>query len=275
MSLLPPPSRLVPDPGLEGSVHLGMPHLVPGGLSETWLLRHLGDAHWQMLARQLGCAPSRITDRAGARVYAAFRHVALEGLRLDAAREDGRLEVRSHLWRLSRTQVLSRHAVMLDGASAGTAILVSAFVRREAASNRRICRVEVPGLADLPDWDGARPAPLALPQVPEAARLPFTPCPAEDFNGAGFLYFSSYVGLAERALFAHAPALALGQTTRLRRIAYHGNIDPGDMVEIWTQIADAPQGGRICTTRLVRAADGVAEGAILAELVALKAPAAP
>lgn len=271
MSLLPPPARLVLDPGLEGSVHLGMPHLVPGGLSETWLLRHLGDAHWRMLARQLGCAPSRIIDRAGARVYAAFRHVSLEGLRLDAAQEDGRLEVRSHLWRLSRTQVLSRHALRLDGAAAGIAILVSAFVRREAASNRRICRVEVPGLADLPEWDGARPAPLVLPQAPEAARLTFTPCPAEDFNGAGFLYFSSYVGLAERALFAHAPRLALAHTTRLRRIAYHCNIDPGDAVEIRTHLADAPQGERTCTTRLVRAADGV----LLAEMVALKAPVAP
>ncbi|QTL04449.1 hypothetical protein J5J86_03645 [Aquabacter sp. L1I39] len=270
MSLLPPPSRLVTDPGLEGSVHLGMPHLVPGGLSETWLLRHLGDVHWQMLARQLGCAPSRITDRTGTRVYAAFRHVTLEGLRLDAAREDGRLEVRSHLWRLSRTQVLSRHALMLDGAAAGTAILVSAFVRREAASNRRICRVEVPGLADLPDWDGARPAPLVLPQAPEAARLTFTPCPAEDFNGAGFLYFSSYVSLAERALFSHAPGLARATTARGRRIAYQGNIDPGDAVDILTHLADA-QGGTLCTTRLVRGGDA----AVLAEMVALRTPAAP
>lgn len=271
MSLLPPPSHLVPDPGLAGSVHLGMPHLVPGGLSETWLLRHLGDVHWQMLARQLGCAPSRIADRTGARVYAAFRHVALEGLRLDAAREDGRLEVRSHLWRLSRTQVLSRHAVALDGAPAGTATLVSAFVRREAASNRRICRVEVPGLADLPEWDGARLAPLALSQAPEAARLTFTPCPSEDFNGAGFLYFSSYVGLAERALFAHAPACAGATTTRTRRVAYHGNIDPGDAVEILTHLAPRAGGTVACTTRLLRPADGT----LLAEMVALKAPAAP
>lgn len=269
MSLLPPLSRLVPDPGLEGSVHLGMPHLVPGGLSETWLLRHLGDAHWQMLARQLGCSPSRIADRSGTRVYAAFRHVSLEGLRLDAAREDGRLAVRSHLWRLSRTQVLSRHALMLDGAPAGTATLVSAFVRREAASNRRICRVEVPGLADLPEWDGARPAPLAVPQAPGGARLAFTPCPAQDFNGAGFLYFSSYVGLAERALFSHAPARAT--VTRSRHIAYHGNIDPGDAVEILTQLADAPHGGTVCATRLIRAGDH----ALLAEMVAVKSPAAP
>ena len=271
MSLLPPPSRLVADPGWTGTVHLGMPHLVPGGLSETWLLRHLGDVHWQMLARQLGCAPSRITDRTGARVYAAFRHVTLEGLRLDAAQEDGRLETRSHLWRLSRTQVLSRHALALDGLPAGSATLVSAFVRREAASNHRICRVEVPGLADLPGWDGARPAPLDPPEAPEGARLTFTPCPSEDFNGAGFLYFSSYVGLAERALFSHAPTTARACTTRLRRIAYHGNIDPGDAVEIVTHLANAPQGGTLCTTRLVRPADG----ATLAEMVALKAYAAP
>lgn len=271
MSLLPPPSRLVADPGWSGTVHLGMPHLVPGGLSETWLLRHLGDVHWQMLARQLGCAPSRITDRTGARVYAAFRHVTLEGLRLDAAQEDGRLETRSHLWRLSRTQVLSRHALALDGVPAGSATLVSALVRREAASNHRICRVEVPGLADLPGWDGARPAPLDLPVAPEGARLTFTPCPSEDFNGAGFLYFSSYVGLAERALFFHAPTTARACTTRLRRIAYHGNIDPGDVVEIATHLSGTPEGGGVCTTRLLRQADGV----MLAQMVALKASATP
>lgn len=271
MSLLPPPSDLVPDPGLAGSVPLGMPHLVPGGLSETWLLRHLGDVHWQMLARQLGCAPSRITDRTGARVYAAFRHVALEGLHLDAAREDGRLETRSHLWRLSRTQVLSRHALALNGVAAGSATLVSAFVRREAASNHRICRVEVPGLADLPAWDGARPPPFPPGDAPPGARLTFTPCPAEDFNGAGFLYFSSYVGLAERGLFAHAPRLACTSTTRQRIITYHGNIDPGDAVEILTHLADDPRGGRICTTQLVRVTDGMR----LAQMVTLKASALP
>ena len=62
-------------------------------------------------------------------------------------------------------------------------------------------------------------------------RLVIDPCPAQDFNGADFLYFSSFqafVDRAEWAFFRPDPRA----TTRRRDIVYHGNIEPGERVAI-------------------------------------------
>ena len=39
---------------LEPHLLIGMPHLTPHGLSETWLMKELGHRHWLMLTRDLG-----------------------------------------------------------------------------------------------------------------------------------------------------------------------------------------------------------------------------
>lgn len=251
----------------EGGVRLGMPHLSPSGLSETWLLKHLGDVHWQMLARQIGRPAAQVADREGSRVYAAFRQVRIEEARFGAAREDERLSLASRLWRLSRTQLLSRHLLEIDGRAAGTVTLVSCFVRRDGHSNRRVSRVDVPGLDGLEAWPGARPEP-ATPMIDhgEAARFTFTPCAGEDFNGAGFLYFSSYVSIAERAAFALDPGRAAVARTVERTVTYHGNMDAGDGVEVVTQVRPAAPGHWRLDAQLRRTMDG----ALLAEIATVK-----
>lgn len=229
MSLLLPLHRIASRPEHVSQVRLGMPHLTLNGLSETWLLKELGDIHWQVLAQSLGRPAAGIADRDGNRVYAAFRIVRVEDARFAEAREDESLSVRSSLWRLSRTQVISRHNLSISGHAVGRVTLVSAFIRREGGSNHKVCRVEVPGLSQLPAWDGPQPA--AMPPRPQDAPddegLLFLPCPGEDFNGAGFLYFSSYVAIAERAAFALHPDWGIGAATVERTVCYYGNVDAG------------------------------------------------
>lgn len=271
MSLVAPPHRLVAEPAREGRVRLGMPHLALRGLSEGWLMKQLGDVHWQMLAERLGRPPSAVEDREGNRVYAAFRQLRLEAARLHLAREDDALLLRSRLWRLSRTQLISQHRLAIGGEAVGgeglgTVTLVSAFIRREGGSNRRVCRVEVPGLAELPLWEGFQPEPP--PQAAEEGEaLPdfaFTPCPVEDFNGAGFLYFPAYAGIAERALHAARPALALASHPRERLVRFHANIDPGDSVRVTTRlIAAAAAAGQLQVRSLLHR---VSDDALMAEI---------
>jgi probable biosynthetic protein (TIGR04099 family) len=63
-------------------------------------------------------------------------------------------------------------------------------------------------------------------------RLVIDPCPAQDFNGADFLYFSSFQAFVDRAEWAFFRPLDPRTTTRRRDLVYHGNIEPGDRVAI-------------------------------------------
>lgn len=267
MSLVLPLHRVAIDPGRRTSVRLGMPHLTPNGLSETWLLKELGDVHWQLLAQKIGRPAAEIEDREGKRVYAAFRHVQVEGARFAEAREDARLGINSSLWRLSRTQILSRHALSMDERPAGSVTMVSAFIRRDGHSNHRVSRVEVPGLSELPACGpatyGAEEPP---PDMSSARSFLFTPCPGEDFNGAGFLYFSSYVGITERAAWALHPARARDAVTLECTIAYHGNIDMGEDVRVTMAEGQAAPGRWLTHAVLSRETDG----ACLARIKTLK-----
>ena len=66
--------------------------------------------------------------------------------------------------------------------------------------------------------------------VASEGREVFRPCPAQDFNGAGFLYFPSFSAFVDRtewALFGHG-----ARTTVARDVVYHGNIDVGETVVV-------------------------------------------
>jgi probable biosynthetic protein (TIGR04099 family) len=62
-------------------------------------------------------------------------------------------------------------------------------------------------------------------------RLVIDPCPAQDFNGADFLYFSSFQAFVDRAEWAFLRPNPRA-TTRRRDIVYHGNIEPGERVAV-------------------------------------------
>lgn len=64
------------------------------------------------------------------------------------------------------------------------------------------------------------------------ARMVIDPCPAQDFNGADFLYFASFQAFVDRTAWAFFRHLGHRATTRRRDIVYHGNIEPGQRVAV-------------------------------------------
>lgn len=223
-------------------VRLGMPQLGPKGLSEAWLLRELGDRHWRGLSSHLGRRPSDLKDQDGHRVYAAFRSIRMEGLALGRAGEDGLFEVTTSLARLSRTQVLSTHSLFVDHHPVGSVTMVTAFVRREApGQNARVSRALVEGLETLPHVEAPDALVRPVPEMsggpgPRAGEVAFTPCPDEDFNGAGFLYFPSYVAFANRASSSVFGRSFGSGALQGRRVAYFGNVDEGIPIIVRVEI---------------------------------------
>lgn len=236
-------------PALSGRAVLGMPHLCLGGLSETWLLKECGHRHWFLLAQAAGRVVPDFQDAAGTPIYAAFVAVTVRDARLDAAYEHDELGFSSRLTRTSRTQFMSVHRLAVRGRPVGEVVMTSVFVKRmEPGLNRSIARVEVadlPPVAPMPECAGYATTVAALRRghwaehlgvvrADAAAlhRLIVDPCPAQDFNGADFLYFSSFQAFVDRAEWAFLPRRNPRATTRRRDIVYHGNIEPGERVAV-------------------------------------------
>jgi len=235
-----PPQSVVPD-----TVILGMPHLCTNGLSEIWLLKELGHRHWFLLAEAAGQSAPDFRDENGSRVYAAFRAVSIAGGDFSAAAENDLLSLTSRLLRVSRTQVESRHSLAIDGRSIGTVGMVSTFIRRDASgSNRSVARIAVDGLPAIGKEihrqrfdattgsrieSGAEPS---LRRIADTASFTVDPCPSQDFNGAGLLYFTSFIAFVDRAEWRFDRSLALTATTIEREVIYRGNTDPGETLRV-------------------------------------------
>jgi probable biosynthetic protein (TIGR04099 family) len=234
-------------PALPDALVLGMPHLCTTGLSETWLLKECGHRHWFLLARAAGLPVPDFRDPRGEPIYAAFLAVSVRDAAFDSVREHDRLVFASQLARISRTQFMSLHQCTVADRSIAEIVLTSAFVRREhKGKNRSVARIEVPGLP------APRPDPRAVAYAAETAtlranrwhthlgfardkttvidRYMLDPCPAQDFNGADFLYFASFQAFVDRAEWTFFRPHAPFPVTRRRDIVYRGNIDPGERV---------------------------------------------
>lgn len=270
-----------------GSVTLGMPHLCLGGLSETWLLKELGHRHWLLLADAAGMSVPEFEDVTGERVYAAFTTLEISNAAFAELGEHDVVDIRSRLSRLSRTQFRSVHRLtrVSDGQSVGMVELVSSFVKRtRAGSNHSLARVHIPGMAAVAQSDFARSAAGVAAAVrsgswsvcdgfhradaQELARITIDPCPSQDFNGADFLYFSSFQAFIDRAEWSFFRELNVVAATERRRIVYMGNIEPGERIAVvlrashrradrlahWCQILreDATSLAHVFTTRLIR-----------------------
>jgi probable biosynthetic protein (TIGR04099 family) len=229
------------------AVVLGMPHLCTNGLSETWLLKECGHRHWLLLAEAAGLAAPDFRDPAGDPIYAAFLSVSVRDAAFDTVREHDRLVFASRLARISRTRFMSAHRLVVSGRPVGEIAMISTFVRRaQRGKNHGIARIEVPALRglELDHESVARAAEItALRSNHWDAHLGFErskatvidrflldPCPGQDFNGADFLYFASFLAFVDRAEWSFFRQQVPLPTTRRRDIVYRRNIDLGERV---------------------------------------------
>ncbi len=57
---------------------INMPQMALNGLSESWLMKEIGDCHWHMLCEDLGLKSNEIFDEDDNRLYAAFVRIKTE-----------------------------------------------------------------------------------------------------------------------------------------------------------------------------------------------------
>jgi probable biosynthetic protein (TIGR04099 family) len=266
--------RLRPPAALQQHYCAGMPQLGLYGLSENWLLKECGHLHWLAIARAQGMQRPAFADAAGHRSYAALTAVHLREAQLDALGENAPFSLSVRATSPGRARHFSAQTLRSGTLRAARVELLSAFVRRDGGSNRSIVRAPVegtgngdPALADAALSLQARArlfrsgegvARMGLQPVAHGEALcaaAFTPCPHNDFNGAGLLYFASFQALADRAelaCFGLRPAI-----TSERELYFYGNIDPGETVRVELLAAREDAADLAHWWRVRRSADGV------------------
>jgi len=245
-----------------GSLRLGMPHLGMVGLSEEWLLRHLGHIHWEMLEHATLQRSPAWADGGGRRLYASFVALEVSGSLLSTAREGDEARIECALERIGTSVYASRHQLTVAGRPDKACVeMVTIFVRRldsvdnaifeRASDGPTIARGPAPTRRPLSLLDDHRELRRIRASSPVMAQETYPLRAHEDFNAAGMVYFANYPRFVNRLLLA-ADSVVTARALRRRRCFYYGNLNHGDLVCAESLCTD----GLAATTRLRRLPDG-------------------
>jgi probable biosynthetic protein (TIGR04098 family) len=266
----PPRERAGAGARLHEAVELGMPEMALSGLSESWLMKALGDWHWRMTAASLGTRTVDMRDGSGARLFPAFTRIRFVSSAPLAAYEEGeRLGIDAALTRYGSGIFFSRIAI--DGGSGRTimAELMSSFASRPGTdgSARALRRGEpvlpdpcdVPAHFEMPSFgvEFARRRLAKDAARPVLARAPYALVPHYDINGLGLLYCAAYPLIADTCQMrarADGDAWAARTSTIERDVCYFANADGRSPLE-WRLYSDEAGDG-LATEASIARSDG-------------------
>lgn len=267
---------------LTETVELGMPQMAMSGLSESWLLKFLGDCHWRMVADALATRTVDIRDSLGNRLYPAFTRLRfLASAPLASFEEGERLHIGASLSRHGGSIFFSRVAMAGDNGRAIEAELMSSFTyRAEGGGNAQLLR----GQPLLPE-PCAAPAHVQMPAfgagyarlrrarneaAPVLSAAPYALMPQYDINGVGLLYYAAYPMIADVCQMrarGEGSAWAAATSTVERDICYFANADVNARLE-WRLRRDAAGDGLRTEASIVRD-DGVVMALVTSRKVAV------
>lgn len=254
------------------SYSVNMPQMAMGGLSESWLLKELGDLHWSMIASGLGSQSSSIVDGSGNRLYATFTRISyLLQASMATIAENSSLELHGSISRFGAGTFISDIGLKQELAP-GAARLMSNFSRRGNADNTSLLKGQPTIPANCPVPEIALPAFMLeyrdrRSTVPDASLFnsEYDIIPFHDINGVGLLYFAAYPIISDICSLRYFAGFA-GFSTTSRDIYYFANTDAGDglifRIHRWTLAGSVLD----TETSLSRKSDG----ALIAYLVTRK-----
>lgn len=270
-----PAVQAVSNTGERRGYILNMPQMALSGLSESWLFKELGDMHWSMITRGLGCPSSELKDGAGDRLYATFTRISVALDRpLAGYRENAPFALKGSISRFGAGVFFSD----VEIGTGGRARIMSSFSRRgEADSNMSLLKGQpdippdcaIAALAEQPEFgEEYRARRSARPSSP-LFETEYEIIPQHDINGVGLLYFAAYPIIADICEMRHGGTeIAYRHSTRKRDVFYFSNCDPHETVIHRLHVWQADETGLRIESSLSRKADG----ALMAYLATTKEP---
>jgi probable biosynthetic protein (TIGR04098 family) len=266
------PTAPTPSEALRRDYVLNMPHMALRGLSECWLGKELGDAHWAMITDGLGVRSSELRDGQGDRLYATFTRLRWTSTRpLSGFAENEAATLTGTIERAGAGLFFSEQS--FKGATATiSASVMSSFARRgEVTSNTTLhkgqpaigpaCRVVDRGaMPELGLGYRSRRAALAATS-PVLYERDYQILPYHDINGVGLLYFAAYPmisDLCELSYVDRGNDWATQASTMTRDVCYFANCDVNDTIVYRVHARRDEPGAIELETSLTRKSDGAA-----------------
>ncbi len=275
---------------------LNMPHMAIESMSESWLFKEIGAAHWELLCRGLGQKSSALTDELGNRLYATFARVRHQSeADLSAFVEAEQVAIEGEIHRFGSGMYVSEFTLSSQDEPAKSIRLsmITSFSRRGETGNKNLVKsrphVEqnlIPDLASSPEfideYRGVKKQEVSQITL-GGATLPVSDAilaeeiyelnPYHDLNGVGLLYFAAYPIIAETCearIFNREPNEGhheIRWASAARDVLYYGNCDITDRV-IYRLHENRVDDGRLLT---VASLSRESDDALMAQVFAVKA----
>lgn len=194
-----------------------MPKMANKALSESWLMKEMGDMHWELLTKGLEQKSSDFTDSMGNRLYAAFVRMRYSIDALNTFGENEALHLEGEISRAGNYSYFSD----VKGACNGKYInaqLMTSFSARKGNDNSTIAKSSpderinhIPELKETPDfYNQHRLVKKNMTtqvvtggytfDITDAAleTIDYTLNPYYEINGVGLVYFAVYPVIADR-----------------------------------------------------------------------------
>ena len=196
---------------LTRTYQLNQPQLLWHGLNENWLLKELGDFHWNALCKALNTDSDKLVDSNGNRLYASFVRLTWSGTDINQIKENDILTLENQLSKYS-TKMFFSQATGLGKNIKLKAQLMSIFSTRKEEDNNQLSKGEPNNSLQAKNIKTHRKLPtFAKGYIELKNKLKSTISNQnnlyietyqidayDDINGVGLLYFASYPKISDK-----------------------------------------------------------------------------
>lgn len=268
------------------SVEIRMPQMANSALSESWLLKYLGDKHWFLLSEGFNKKSSEFQDDNGNRLYATFVRINYSTSTLNNFKENETIKFNSKIEGFGSNTFISS----INGKSLGNEIkatLLTTFSIRVNENNNEINKGNVDLISNRIGQLSKTPIHLndyrllrkgLLDEVssdfggfPNTDKVIFT-CeydvnPYYDINGVGLLYFAAYPIVSDSCFLQYFNDYkSYSHQTIYRDIFYFANCNPTDKIIFQLNFIEQKENIIRTLTSLYRQSDNK----ILAKILTVK-----
>lgn len=268
------------------SIEIRMPQMANSALSESWLLKYLGDKHWFLLSEGFNKKSSEFIDDNGNRLYSTFVRINYSTPALNIFKENETIKFNSKIEGFGSNTFISS----INGKSSNNQInatLLTTFSIRVNDNNNEINKGNVDLIPNsigqltktpihLNDYRLLRKGlldeiPSSFGVFPNTDNVVFT-CeydvnPYYDINGVGLLYFAAYPIVSDSCCLKYFnDQKSYSSQTVYRDIFYFANCNPTDKIIFQLNFIDQKENKIRTLTSLYRQSDNK----LLAKILTVK-----
>ena len=238
---------------------VNMPQMALTGLSESWLMKEIGDCHWNMLCEDLGLKSNEIFDEDGNRLYATFVRIKVESnCSMKDFKENDHLHIVGSIQRLGSSLYLSEIDISSHKKEIKCSLATTFSTRESDADNNKMTKgvpsgggyVGITKVSKMPEHilDIVKLKKSSIQSISVSDHTFYVTDdvihktlykinPYADINGVGLLYFAAYPLIndySELEYFNNKKFSecnwSLSSSTMARDVFYLGNCNIDDFV---------------------------------------------